>query len=178
MVDTKLYHLVNDWGLTRPKDLYTLRYMDESNSRKLIYVPVSRLDEILPYTEQFGSRKPKWYTRRGEEIELIPIPNAAKSIYVFYSQWPAILSADDDEPPYSDLDDVIEVLATDIAEGILSGAFGNYIQRARELLGTAVQEDISRPDRALFAQPFQADEPVYGEYWADPFVRRDPSDSY
>lgn len=174
VIDTKLYHLVDDWGLTRPKSLYTLRYMDESSSRKLIYVPASRLDAVIPYTEQLGTQRPNWYTRRGDEVELIPIPNAAKSVYIFYSQWPAILSGAL-EPPYSDLDDVIITLSTDIATGILDKSFGNYVQRARELLGLAVREDITRPDRTFIAQPFQAaDEAVQGEYWLDPFIQKDP----
>lgn len=171
---TKFYHLVDDWSLTRPKDIYTLRYMDENSSRKLIYVPARRLDEVIPYTESLGTGKPNWYTRRGDEIELIRVPDADKSVYVFYSQWPEVLSDDTDEPVYSDLDDVIVALATDITGGILENAISDWTAKARELLGISIREDLTRPDRTLIARPFRPQQPVLGEYWKNPFVMKDP----
>ena len=57
---TKLYHIEDDFDLVRPKDLYSIRLMDESNSRKLDYVPFRAMDERIPYTEMTGEGRPKY----------------------------------------------------------------------------------------------------------------------
>jgi len=172
----KLYHIVDDLKLVRPKDIYSIRYMAEAESRKLIYVPPRRLDEEVPYTEIFSTGKPKWYTRRGRYIELFRIPDAEASLYILHSQWPAVLSADDDETPYEDLDDVITTLGADIARSIIEeGVVGNWYQRAKELLGIALMEEVTRPDTTYVAQPFQASEvKLLGNYWLNPWVKRQP----
>jgi len=172
----KLYHLVTDLKLVRPKDIYSIRYMAEAESRKLTYVPPRKLDEEIPYTEIFSTGKPKWYTRRGKYIELFRIPDAVAPLYVLHSQWPAVLSADDDETPYENLDDVITTLGADIARSIIEeGVVSNWYQRAKELLGISLMEDVTRPDTTYVAQPFRA-RPVklLGDYWLNPWVKKQP----
>lgn len=167
----KSYHVTTDLLLTRPKDIYSIKYMDGANSRKLIYVPYRELDEKVPYTELTGTGKPSWYTTRGMSIELYRIPDEAKPLYIMYSQWPAALVSDSDETPYTNIDHVIVSLATDIA----SGAASDWMARAQQLLGIALNEEAARPDRLYVAQPFR---PVcigsVGEYWLSPFVKRQP----
>jgi hypothetical protein len=148
--------------------------MDEQKSRKLEYIPPRLLDEVFPYVLSLGTQKPTHYTRRGNEVELVAVPDEAKPVYVFYSQWPEELIKDNDEPPFQNLDDVIIQLAEDIARGALEGSRSNYVLRAKELLGTALREDITRPDRTLVARPFQAGELMIGEYWKNPFIKSDP----
>lgn len=176
VADTGSYHLTSDWGLTRPKDIYTLRYMDEANSRKLTYVSPGRLDEVVPYVEIYGTQKPYYYTRRGMEIELIPIPGEAQSVYVYYSQWPLPLSDDGDETSYAnaEIDDVIINLAAKMADAALKDLDGDWESLANSLLTGAYLESEHRPDRRLVAKPFQAVSPVMGEWWKQPFTTRDP----
>lgn len=177
VASTSTYHLTSDWGLTRPKDIYTLRYMDEEQSRKLTYFSPSRLDEKLPYIQIFDEQKPRWYTRRGMEVELIPVPEEAKPIYVFYSQWPLPLDADDDESSYAnnDIDDVIIELSTQIADANLRGeSGGDWSAIAGMLLTGAYKEDLTRPDRKFVAQPFSTQASVTSQYWKDPFILKDP----
>lgn len=166
----------NNWNLTRCKDIYSMRYMDGTSSRKVDYVPPRTLDQYNPYPEGSGYDRPRWYTRRGKSIELIPIPANANTMYILHSQWPLELANDTDESSYDDeLEDVIVALATDIARSILDGGgYTDWTQRAKELLGMGKGEDIERPDRTFVARPFGPSEMPYGEYWKDPFIKRDP----
>ena len=171
----KTYDWEDDWGLTRPKDVYSIRYMDETNSIKLTYVSPRTLDEYNPYPEGSGVLSPKWYTQRGKDFDLIPVPEEVKALYILYSQWPEDLSGDDDTSPYDDnLEDVIVALSTDIANSILEGGAQDWVQRAQALLGTSRHEEVERPDRVWVARPFQPTIVPYGEYWKDPFVKRNP----
>lgn len=173
---TAAYHLTTDWGLTRPKDLHTLKLMDGDSSRKLVYVPPSRLDDTIPYPEGIGEGRPKWYTRRGNEVELIRIPDAVYAVYVYYSQWPNTLADDDDETPYTDLDDVIIQTAVQAVRGIMEEEYVELTNIAKALIFGAKSEHAERPDRFLVARPFSAGNQNLGEYWKQPFVTEDPSD--
>lgn len=173
VAEQKSYHIIDDLLLTQPKDIYSVRYMDEGNSRKLKYVEVRELDEKVPYTELTGYGRPTYYTRRGFYIELYRIPDEAKSLYIQYSQWPAKLTYDDDRCPYLNINPVIVELSVDIAVSMMSGSgMSDWALRAQQLLGIAVKEEGDRPDRPLIAQPFMADEfhPM-NEYWLDPFYK-------
>ena len=174
VASTKTYHLEDDWGLTRPKDLLTVRYMDGNNSRKLTRLTARELDEKIPYVEGLGEQKPRWYIRRGNSVELIPVPDEAKDVYVYYSQWPKVLTEDSDTTSYSDLDDVIIALGTEIALAVLEGTHADWDARARAYLASAVKDNRSRPDRTWVARPFEVAPGVTGEPWKDPFVKSYP----
>lgn len=176
VISKKLYHITTDLALVRPKDIYTIRYMDGADSRKLTYVAPRDIDESIPYTEIFTTGRPKWYTRRGKYLELFRIPDAAKSLYIMHSQWPAVLTLDADETPYDNLDDVIVTLAADIALSIIEeGVAGSWFQRAQQLLGVVLKEDETRPDIFYVAQPFSAKErKVLGSYWLSPWQKHQP----
>ena len=172
----KFYHIETDLNLVRPKDIYTIRYIDGANSRKLEYVSPRGIDGSIPYTEIFTTGRPKWYTRRGKIIELFRIPDVAKPLYIMHSQWPATLSDDSDETPYQDLDDVIVTLAADIALSILEGGVASgWFARTQQLLGIVLREEETRPDIFYVAQPFSAKEKkVLGSYWLNPWVKEQP----
>ena len=175
-VGVKSYHITTDLGLVRPKDIYSIRYMDGVNSRKLEYVSPREIDEKIPYTEIFTTGRPKWYTRRGMSIELFRIPDAIKSLYILHSQWPMVLSADSDTTPYLYLDDVIITLGADIASSTLEeGGVTSWFERAKQLLGIVLKEDETRPDIFYVAQPFSARERrVLGSYWLNPWQKGQP----
>lgn len=168
----KLYHLETDLLLVRPKDIYSIRLMDDEESRKLTYVPFRELDERIPYTEQSGEGKPKWYTRRGEYIELYLIPDAAYDLYVMHSQWPAVLVDDTDLTPYPNIDHVIVSLAINIANEIQIGQITEWETIASRLLGLSSGEHATRPDEMLVAQPFTTKAPMPGEYWNNPWIKK------
>jgi hypothetical protein len=173
-VNTKSYHIVNDLNLTRPKDIYSIRYMDEGNSRKLDYISPSKLDNDIPYTELVGYGRPSWYTIRGRYVELFRIPDSIKPLYISYSQWPEVLRLDSDEIPFLNIDYAIVNLSRDIAQASIEGMGSvDWTQRAQQLLGIGINEETSRPDQIFKMQPF--DKPSYkpNEYWADPFYKGD-----
>lgn len=172
----KLYHITDDLKLVRPKDIFTIRYMDGANSRKLTYVSPRELDQVVPYTELYSTGRPSYYTRRGMYIELFRIPDESKPLYIMHSQWPPTLVDDTDETPYLYIDDVIVALAAEIATSILSqGATGDWALRAKELLGLKMTEELTKPDVFYIARPFSTRPPVaIGKYWTNPWVKKEP----
>lgn len=172
---TKLYHIEDDFALVRPKDLYSIRLMDESNSRKLDYVPFRAMDERIPYTEMTGEGRPKYYTVRGNYVELYPIPDDAYSLYIQHSQWPADMDEGTDETEFKNIDHVIISLATAMALASLEGGASDWMSQATKLLGISTNESDVRPDRTFIAQPFCPTRyPPLGQYWLNPFVKNQP----
>lgn len=168
----KSYHIVNDLALTRPKDIYTIRYMDTSNSEKLEYVPLRELDQRVPYTEMSGYGSPSYYTRRGMYIELYRIPDEVKPLYIQYSQWPEQLVYNSDECPFINMDPTIVTLATDMASSMMDGASTtSWAQKAMEMLNITTREDETRPDKTFIARGFEPGLARVGEYWKDPFYK-------
>lgn len=172
VISQKLYHIETDLQLVRPKDIYTIRYMDEGSSRKLTFVPLRELDEKIPYTELFSTGRPSFYTIRGRYVELFRIPNEVKSLYIYHSQWPTILVNETDVTDYLQIDHVIVGLATEMAIASLEGSSSDWTGRAKLLLGLALSEDDTRPDQIHIAQPFNPTRqyPV-GDYWLNPFFK-------
>jgi hypothetical protein len=162
------------WALVRCKDILSIKLMDTSNSRKLEYKSPTEMDALIPYPEDLGEQRCRWYTQRGLTIELFPIPDAVYTLYIYHTQWPLELSADTDAMTYpDDMDDVIVAIAADMANAILDGVSGiDWAGRAKSLLGSSVQEELNRPDRVFQAKPFDAGTVTYtGEYWKQPFVK-------
>ena len=171
----KTYNWIDDWALTRPKKIYSIRLMSTTLSRKLTYIPPSNLDRILPYAETLSEAKTTHYTPAGEgSFELLPIPDAAYNLYIRYSQWPSTLIEETDQTPYANLDSATIFLAKDIANAYLSGEYLDFSTRAAGYLSMGVKEEDRQPDHRRIAQPFSTQEVVVGEYWKNPFVRRDP----
>lgn len=171
--NSNIYHLINDLKLTLPKDIYSIRLIQDANSRKLVWVPIRDYDAIIPYPQMVGTFKPKWYIQRGMYLEFYPIPDATYPLYIQYSQWPAPLVLETDMTPYINLDDVVVALASEMTLAILQGGqMTGWDQRAQNLLGVALKEEWSRPDQVLIARPFRAGKTrITGEYWLDPFVK-------
>ena len=173
----KTYNWETDWLLTRPKQIYSIRLMSTTESRKLIWIPSQELDSILPYAESLAENKSTHYTQGAGSgnFELIPIPDAAYSLYIRYSQWPAVLTDDGDTTPYTNLDQQTIFLAKDIANAYLSGSYFDFAERAKGYLTAGIKEDLTKPDQLRVAKPFSS-RPYYptGEYWQYPFIRRNP----
>jgi hypothetical protein len=172
-VDLKEYHLVNDLLLTRPKDIYSIRLDDDSNSRKLEYITSQNLDEVLPYPENTTS-KPIMYTRFGDYIELFPIPDAVYSLKIRYSKWPVTYTNLTELSPYgTQWDHIIVFLAKDIANSYLNGDYISAGARAGEYLKLGMMESKYKPDNKMVARPFNAsgEKRFLNNYYEDPFVK-------
>lgn len=169
----KTYHIINDLGLTRPKDILTIRYMANSESRKLTWVPVAKYDKIIPYPELYSTSKPRWYITRGMSIDLHPIPANVANLYITHTQWPIILSNQTDQSSYLNIDDVIVTLASEITIAILNkGALSDWTRRVKELLGLIISEVRDKPDQLHIAQPFSTRQSwPSDEYWLNPWYK-------
>lgn len=175
VADQKLYDIEDDLVLVRPKDIYSIRLMDAADSRKLEFVSFRELDSKVPYTEITGTGRPKYYTLRGKNVELYPIPDDAYTLYIQHSQWPATLEEETDETPYTRIDHVIVALATDMATASIEGGGGDWLSRATQLLGQSINEEERRPDQVYVAQPFcPTRHPSIGQYWLNPWVKTQP----
>lgn len=150
----------NGFGLTTLKDIYSIRYIDgANNSRKLLYISPRELDLLYPYKLAVTQGIPRYYTRRGGNVEVLPVPSANqanKELHVYYSKWPTALSNDSDAVEYENLDDVVTVLATEMTAAYCEGqgAATDWTSRAAQLLQIAINERDYRPDNTWTAQPF------------------------
>jgi hypothetical protein len=173
VANQKTYHIIDDLALDRPKDILTIRYMAEAESRKLTWVPLHKYDTVIPYPELFSSSKPKWYITRGMYIDLHPIPADAANLYITHTQWPAVLVNDTDETPFLNIDDVIVTLASEIALAIMNkGVVSDWTLRAKELLGIVISEVRDRPDQLHIAQPFSTKQTwPSDDYWLNPWYK-------
>lgn len=176
---TKRYHIESNLGLTRPKDIYSIRLMSNNESRKLVYKTAREFDNEAPYPEGTSSSKPTIYTQRGKYVELFPIPDANYALYIQHSQWPAALSNEATEIAFSNIDYAIIQLSAEMALASLEGSSGDWVKRAKELMAIGLNEERTRPDRTFVARPFNASgsNNIYGEYWKNPWIKRDQSSS-
>lgn len=170
----KRYHLVTDWGLTRPKDIISLVLHDDFNSRKLDHISVQTLDKNIPYPEGYAEGKSEIYTKQGDYVELVRIPDAAYPVYVRYYQWPLVLTTDTSECSYTTIDSTIIALARDIFIALKSKMPLDYIAKARGYVQLAVHNDNSSPDDLPVARGFNTNQKIKytGEYWNNPLVKR------
>ncbi len=81
---------------TRMKDIHSL-VLDTggADSRKLIYVPAREYDLRVPRPEQSNKGKPHYYVDYGVNFELYRVPDAAYTLRLRCSVFPADLSSDD-----------------------------------------------------------------------------------
>lgn len=173
VIDQEAYHLVDDWALTRPKDVYSIvYYTGDTGSVKLVWKDAQEFDEMYPYPSGGGGSDPEIYTQKGEKVFLQPIPDSVVVCRVYYSQWPLVLVDDDDESSYNDIDDVIIALGYDIAQASLTNiGITDWSKRAATLLSGGIREHSTRPDQRYIANPFRSGRRSVGEYWTNPMVK-------
>lgn len=175
VADTKSYHLIDDFGLTRPKSIFSILLISNGDSRKLIPKTPTELDLLAPYPENVTTGIPSYYAIRGMYVELYRIPDDAYDLTINYQQWPAELTADSDESPFSHLDQQTIFLAKDIANAYMGGEYVDFRQKAKEYLGLGLRNTLDRRDEVMCAKPFEAiQRHITGEYWNNPFVKRNP----
>ena len=172
-VDVSRYHLVDNWFLTRPKDILSIRAMDEHNSIKLKHLTGQALDEFMPYPEGQASQTPTYYYKSGDWVEVFPIPDAALDVYVRYYQWPLVLTEDTDECSYEKIDGSVIALARDIFIALRSALPLDSVAKAKAYLSLATSNDRSAPDDRPIARGYRSGQGRYsGEPWNDPFIKQ------
>ena len=167
------------------KVILSLRVEDGTSSRKLEMILPQRLDKARPYPEDDSEDKPSVYVPYGNEFELIPIPDAAYTMYIRTIQWPSSITSTATTIDYEpNKDDVILAY-------MLADAF-NYLQMltdatkwegtANKRLAEAISIEERLPDWNPVAEGFSSIpreytssdryDTVTGEWIVNPFLLR------
>ena len=112
VADVKRYPLVtgtNNLGLTRPKDISSIRLIDSENSRTLHRWSQRKFDWWYPRPANYTTGRPRIYMRDGNNIEVFRIPNAAYDLSIRYPQWPSDLSSGSQTSDYENKDELLVV---------------------------------------------------------------------
>lgn len=170
---TKSYHLTSVWALTRPKDILSIILEDEGNSRKLTRKDARWFDSAYPYPEQFSEARSEWYIPRGLNVTLFPIPDAAYDLHIYYSQFPAALSAETDANPFINFDQEVVFLSKKLVNAYLDNVYVDSTQAAKSIISGGIAERKYQPDREYIARPFKAGgEASRDNYWLNPLTRK------
>ncbi len=161
---------------TRMKDLYSLKLVDGSNSRKLTYVNPRHFDDVIPRSATYSENRPAWYVDYGSNFELFPIPNAIYNMTARFSQYPIDFATDASECELLRKDALITAVAT---------VFGFWTLREVEdaaywgsqlvppLYEASLTSDHSAEDWVPVARGFGGGTSVVaGNWWESPFTGR------
>lgn len=161
------------------RDLISIRLLDGTRSRKLIWLPRRKFDKKIAKPDEYTTGRSTHYTSWGTKFYLWRVPDAIYQTEIQYIKWPTAFSAADSDPSDIErMDEAICALATAAAMASLKDfgeTFVYWNQRAAMLINLAI-----RRDKGLFI-----DEAVMGDYdyelsqsapnyWEDPFVRNQP----
>ena len=163
----------NNLGLTRPKDIQSIRLIDSENSRHLTRRHYRWFDKAYPYPANYTEQRPSIYVRHGNNLLLFRIPDDEYSLYIRYTQWPADFAAASSTSSFENKDQVL--LAAGIMETYL--ALEEYadakiwFDRFIGLFDDARQVDLQDVDWEPQGEPFNASGGGYrsGEPWLDPY---------
>lgn len=110
VTDVKRYPLTagtNTLGLTRPKDISSIRLIDGAYSMKITRWSTRRFDTKYPRPANYSTGRPSIYIRDGDNIELFKVPNAAYTLYIRYPQWATDFTSGAQVSDFKDKDQLI-----------------------------------------------------------------------
>lgn len=110
VADAKRYPLIsgtNNLGLTRPKDISSVRLIDGAYSRKIVRWSTRRFDTKYPRPLSYSTGRPSIYMRDGDNIEFFKIPNAVYTLHIRYPQWATDFSSGTQVSDFKDKDQLI-----------------------------------------------------------------------
>lgn len=181
----KTYPLItgtNNLGLTRPKDIETIRLIDSQNSRVLYRWGRRKFDARFPQPTNYSTGRPSIYIQFGSTLELFRIPDAAYSLYIRYPRWPVELSTASSTTEYEYKDQLLITAA--ILEGYLHFEEYNDVAVWTQLFLGRMSDAIKAEgdmDWEPQAAEFSNGRGGYssGEPWIDPYgTPSDPLSGY
>ena len=110
VTDLKTYPMssgTSNLGLTRPKDIATIRLIDSHNSRTLTRWSYRRFDRTFPRPENYTTGRPSIYARWGNNLILYRIANAVYTLSIKYPQWALDLTAASQRSDYDNKDQLL-----------------------------------------------------------------------
>jgi len=174
VADVKRYPLesgTNNLGLTRVKDISSIRLIDAENSRKLERWSYRKLDKRFPRPENYSTGRPSVYVRHGNYLEFFKIPDDTYSLSVRISQWAQDLSSTSQTSDFQDKDELlvtVGVLETYLALEEYSDAkiwFEKFMGEMRDCI--SAESDVDWEPQAV---PFGSIVSYgSGEPWKDPY---------
>ena len=173
VADVKRYPMVtgtNNLGLTRPKDIHSIKVIDSANSRTLRRYSPRWFQKKFPRPENFTTGRPDIYTRWINSLDFMRIPDAVYTLHIWYPQWPTVLTADSQLSDFEQKDELLvtlTVMETYLALEEYQDA-AVWAAKAKGMLIDAinVQGDM---DWEPTAEPFRiGGEIVSGTTWTDP----------
>ena len=185
VASVKVYPLTtgtNNLGLTRPKDISSIRLIDSENSIKLVRWSDRKFDRVYPRPANFATGRPRIYIRWGSNLEFFKIPDAVYSLAIRYPQWAAELSSTSSTSSFEYKDQLI--ITSGILEGYLHFEEYNdadvWLQKFLGLLSDCIRAE-GDTDWETQADEFSMKRGGYysGEPWIDPYGQEsDPLHSY
>lgn len=173
---------VSKYGFpTLMKDIFTMRVINDSDSRTLTYVPAREFDQIIPRPATYTEDTPNWYVDYGINFEVFPIPDQTYDVELRCSLYPAEMDEDTDESELLRKDKLIICGATIFALYSLkeyeeAAYWSNEIWTT--LMAEAQNTDHSAEDWTPAARPFRSPAVddvgtgTAGKYWQSPWIGR------
>lgn len=165
----------NNLGLIRPKDIETIRLIDNQNSIKLERFHVRKFDQKFPYPVNFAQQSPRIYCMRGFNLEFFRIPDAIYNLYITYPQWPTpfVLASPNAVSDFYYKDQLIITAA--ILEGYLHFEEYTDAEKWNALFEMRLKDAIHAEgdvDWEPHASEFKTSKGGYqsGEPWLDPYA--------
>jgi len=158
---------------TRFRDIYSIRLLDGSNSRKLEYVPLRLWDRRIPRPESYTTGRPSFYTFFSDKVRLWKVPDSAYSYEIRYIKYPtAFTAASSSTSDLEGKDDIIIALATSWAFRTLGEQ--DDADRWGRIGGFALKQAIEAEEGVTDFTVKATYDSTIGEYWKDPWVRSMP----
>jgi hypothetical protein len=163
------------FNLTLPKDIDTIRIIDDQNSIKLEKFITRKFDQKFPLPSNFAFQSPRIYTTRGMNIELFRIPDEVYNLYITYYAWPTpfttALTTQVSDFYFKDQ----LIITAAILEGYIHFAEYDQVKIWEELFMIRIKEAIHAEGDADWephASEFKTSKGGYqsGEPWLDPYA--------
>jgi hypothetical protein len=155
------------------KDLFSIRILDATSSRKLIYVPDRTFDALIAKPDEYTEGRPSHYYTWGANLYLWRIPDEIYSTKIRYSKWPTALSGASDVSDLTYLDEALCALATAKAFDSVDAdekKIRRWGRRAGYHINLAIRNDKDSYTDEQVKANYNISESG-PDYWLDPFVR-------
>lgn len=180
-IDTAKATVVDQDYVAKPinlRDMISFRLIDDTNSRKLRWVPRRMYDEWCANPSSLTTARSTHFTSWGLNFYFYRIPDAVYSLKMAYTKWPtAFIDSSSEVSDIEELDELIVILATikalrslkEVDPRVLSA----YKKDARLIIADAKAYDKGLMVDEEVKAMYNLDK-VSGNYWTDPFVRTSP----
>ena len=159
---------------TNLRDVYSVRLIDGTNSRKLTRLTNRIWDRRIPAPEALATGRPRYYTLHRNVMEFWKVPDAAYSVTIRAVEWPTAFTTSD-LSAVSDLDqkdDMIIALTTSWFYMTLGNEemANKWWRIYRNMAIAAGAEESEKPDLDVLPNAGVSSGGTPGDYYADPFV--------